>query len=124
MESLEKQRARFQATIEAAGNIEVLDVVTQLENALRNVSKEKCKAAYEDAYVRTGSFERPRFINRCSTNWQPAECSPKDYSRVKQYFESRNPHAFVHCYPPADDERIGVCQVILKPEAVWPSSKQ
>lgn len=119
MKSLEKQRARFQAAIQEAGNIEVVDVVIELEKKLESqTSSILCLEAYRDDYIRNGTFKTNGTISSaCITNG--VDCSPSNFDRVKRYFASRNPHTFVQCFPPADDERTGNCYAGFSPEAFF-----
>lgn len=116
MKTLQSQRAHYLKCTEAAGNAEVWEVVQSLEKQLPSISKEDCKKAWAETYVRTGSFSPTPWT--CVTKWT-VECSDKNLARTKEFFEQRNPEASVECHAASEDERAGWCRATIKPESFF-----
>lgn len=117
MKTLESQRAHYLKCVEAAGSVEVMEGVKVLERKLSKIDKEKCKKAYEDTYIRSGSFHAPYTPLSCTTaQYQGANVPKKDAERLKEYFEQRNPEAFVVCYTRSN---LCYCEARLKPETFF-----
>jgi hypothetical protein len=115
MKPLESQRALYLKTVAAAGNAEVLEVVLDLETKLSSLPKDACKEAFSKQYIRTGSFSTT--FNVCITT--PVYCSDANHARVKEYFEQRNPNAFVWCDKAGKYDILGSCQARIKPESLF-----
>jgi hypothetical protein len=117
MKTLESQRAHYLKCVEAAGNVEVMEAVKELETKLSLIDKEKCKKEYETTYIRSGSFHAPYTPLSCTTAQSLVVSVPKkDAERVKEYFKQRNPEAFVVCYPLSN---LYKCEARLKPETFF-----
>lgn len=115
MKTLQSQRAHYLKCTEAAGNAEVWEVVQRLEKQIPSISKEDCKKAWAETYVRTGSFSPTP--GNCLT-WTVG-CSDKNQARTKEFFEQRNPGASVECYPAGEDDRVGSCRATIRPESFF-----
>lgn len=114
MKSLEAQRALYLKTVEAAGSVEVMEVVQKLETKAAKLSAQDCKHSLSDVYIRTGAF--PTYSPYwCQT--QEVHCFEKDQARVKEYFEERNPNFFVSTFPP------GHCTAHLRTEPLFEEKK-
>jgi hypothetical protein len=116
MKTLESQRALHLKAVEAAGNVEVLDVTRALESKLSSLSTSACKEAWRQQYIRTGSFSNGT-PGACVTNY--VDCSDASHARLKEYFEQRNPNTTVLCFKAGEDDRVGNCQARIKPESFF-----
>jgi hypothetical protein len=116
MKTLESQRALHLKAVEAAGNVEVLDVTRALESKLSSLSTSACKEAWRQQYIRTGSFSNAA-PGACLTD--SVYCSDASHARLKEYFEQRNPNAVVLCFKDGKHERLGNCQARIKPESFF-----
>ena len=90
MKTLESQRAHYLKCVEAAGNVEVMEAVKELESKLSFIDKERCKTEYENTYIRSGSFHVPYTPLSCTT--APSlgvNVSQKDVERLKEYFTQK-----------------------------------
>lgn len=120
MKTLEAQRARYLKTVEAAGSVEVMESVRELESNTRLLNIDRCKKALSDIYIRTGAF--PTYSPmECVT--QDVYCSVKTHARVKEYFEQRNSGFSVSCYPPGDEDRTGTCNAKFRCEPLFEKNK-
>lgn len=115
MKTLQSQRALYLKTVEAAGSVEVLDVVQTLEKKTLEIDIDRCKQALTDYYVRNGSFpEYPLVL--CATEGY-TNCKPELQTRVKQYYEQRNPDFFVSCRE--TKHKQGWCEATPKTESLF-----
>jgi len=83
MKTLESQRAHYLKCVKAAGSVEVMEGVKALERKLSKIDKEKCKKAYEDPYIRSGSFHAPYTPLSCTTTPLSANVLKKEYFTQK-----------------------------------------
>lgn len=115
MKTLQAQRDRYLKMIEAAGNPEILESVERLEHETNQIDVKKCKLEFARQYIRTGSLSYDYYTVHCTT--VQVQGYEKDQARIKEYFEQRNPHAFVLCN---SDTK---CQAYLKPESLFEEKK-
>lgn len=122
MKTLEAQRARYLKMVEAAGNPEVLQSVERLEHETAQINMKHCKEELTDRYIRTGSLSYDYAVVHCNT--KQVYVPKKDQTRTKEYFEKRNPNAFLSCSSYKDMEGTNsYCIAYLKPESLFEEKK-
>jgi len=119
MDTLKTRRVQYLKVLQSVGgNPKVMNTIEELERELSTfVSKETCKDALARQYIRTGVMDGN--ISECSTPYKEVECKSSDLTNVEKYFNERNPHAIVKCFPPGEDDRVGTCRASLKPESLF-----
>lgn len=117
MKTLEAQRARYLKMVEAAGNPEVLQSVERLEHETAQINMKHCKEELTDRYIRTGSLSYDYAVVHCNT--KQVYVPKKDQARTKEYFEKRNPNAFLSC----SSYKNSYCIAYLKPESLFEEKK-
>lgn len=117
MKALEAQRKLYLKKVEEAGNVQVLDMVNELENKMRNLDPIKCREELRKRYINNGSFQTTYEYGNCST--QPVSGLHSNSARVKEYFEQRNPLAYVDCRQYGKHDRSAECVAKLRPEPLF-----
>lgn len=123
MKTLQSQRERYLKSVEAAGNVEVMEVVQKLEEKASFLNTDDCKEALSRAYIRDGNFPTDhRYYGPCST--RPVDCYNQNHARIKEYFEQRNPNFVVECRKIGGnnsyfDSDYGDCRAGLKPHLLF-----